>query len=114
MITIYHYNKCSKSRCVLGYLDENGQPYNTRFYLENPLNKQELINLHKKIDLSLIEMVRTNESIYRELFGKDTPSDDQLLDAIVAHPILLQRPIVEKDDVAIIARPPESVYNLIS
>ncbi|MCO5247664.1 MAG: arsenate reductase family protein [Chitinophagales bacterium] len=113
MITIYHYTKCSKSRCALTYLDKNGQPYNTRFYLDNPLSKEELIALSKKINAPLINMVRTNESIYKELFGSNVPSDEQLLEAMVAHPILLQRPIVERDDEAIIARPPEKVFELL-
>jgi arsenate reductase len=82
--------------------------------MEQVLSKDELLHLQQKLKLPLLEMVRTNEAVYKTRFGKHQPSDEELLQAILEHPILLQRPIVETETAAIIARPPEKVLDFIS
>jgi len=114
MIQIYHYNKCGKSRGALCLLENKNAKFSVRYYIDNPLNVKELKALHKKLNVPLIEMVRTNETVYKKLFADKTPTDKQLLEAIAEHPILLQRPIVETNESAIIARPPEKVLDFIN
>ena len=113
MITIYHFNRCSKSRQALAILEEKGKPFQIRYYIEEPLNSEEIIILQQQLHLPLIELVRTNENSYKELFGTNTPDDSALIQAIVDYPILLQRPIVVSDDRAVIARPPERVLEIL-
>lgn len=113
MNTLYHSNRCSKSRNALKLLKEKEISFQVRYYLDQALNKEELIALQSKLQVPLIEMVRTSENVYKELFGKDTPSDDALLEAIIKHPILLQRPIFEIGEKAVIARPTEKLLEII-
>ena len=113
MITIYHFNRCSKSRQALAILEEKGNPFQIRYYIEEPLNSEEIIILQQQLHLPLIELVRTSESAYKELFGSNTPDNSALIQAIVDYPILLQRPIVVSDDRAVIARPPERVLEIL-
>ncbi len=113
MITIYHYNKCSKSRQALTLLEEKGIDFSVRYYLQHPLNKEEISALQQKLQIPLIRMVRTDEVIYKELFDKMTPSESELIQAMVENPVLLQRPVVETESKAVIARPPEKLLEII-
>jgi arsenate reductase (glutaredoxin) len=113
MLKIYHNGECSKCRGALEILIENGIPFEPRFYLAEPLSKEELKGLLTKLNLPAKDIVRTSEPLYTEKFEGKELSEDQWLDALVEHPILLQRPIVEKDSKAIIARPPERVFEMI-
>ncbi|MCO5231818.1 MAG: hypothetical protein M9958_11765 [Chitinophagales bacterium] len=113
MLKIYHYNKCSKSREALCILEDKSTNFTVRYYIDNPLNKEEIIALQKKLNLSLIDMIRTNEAEYKSLFLDKQPNENQLIDALLTYPKLLQRPIVEMDDSAIIARPPEKIFEFI-
>ncbi|MCO5232326.1 MAG: hypothetical protein M9888_01165 [Chitinophagales bacterium] len=94
-------------------LEEKSENFSVRYYIDNPLNQEEILALQKKLNLPLIEMIRTNEPEFKELFPDKHPNENQLIAALLAHPKLLQRPIVEKDDNAIIARPPEKLSEWI-
>jgi arsenate reductase len=113
MLKIYHNGECSKCKGALEILIEKGVAYEPRFYLAEPLSKEELKDLLKKLDLSAKDIVRTSEPLYTEQFDGKVLTDDEWLDVIVENPILLQRPIIEKGDKAIIARPPERVFEMI-
>ncbi len=111
MTTIYHYARCSKSRGALCILEDQGADFTIRYYLDNPLSPEEIKALQKKLGVPLKEMIRTGEQKYRELFGLTEPDDNQLIRALQEFPVLLQRPIVEKEDYAIIARPPGKLFD---
>jgi len=83
------------------------------YYLE-PLSEKKLRELIKKIGIKPRELLRTGESIYRELeLSKKDLSDDEIISLMVAHPDLMQRPIVERGDRAVLGRPTENVKELL-
>ncbi|SDC09255.1 arsenate reductase (glutaredoxin) [Paraburkholderia lycopersici] len=115
MITIYHNPRCSKSRaaCDLVSTVNVNEPVEVIEYLKQPLTVEQLKALHAMLGGPVLDMIRTGESEYEEL-GLNAPgvTDDQLYEAIVRHPILLQRPIVVRQGRAIIGRPIENVSAL--
>lgn len=113
MIQILHNNRCGKSRTALQILEDKNIPFEVIEYLKNPLTEKEIKALLKKLQLKPIDMMRTKESIFKELFGNTTPNDETLIQAMVTHPILIERPIVVNEDKAIIARPPELVLEIV-
>lgn len=113
MIEIYHNNSCSKSRNALAILREKGIDFSIRNYIEQPLNQEEIQRLQSLLNVPLIDMVRTNESIFKEKFSGTTPTENDLILALLQYPILLQRPIVVNGDRAIIARPSERVLEIM-
>jgi arsenate reductase len=83
-------------------------------YYEQPFTRAQLKSLLKKAGLSPRDVLRTKEDAYKELgLAKKNLSDDELIDLMVTHPDLIQRPIVEKGDRAILARPAETVRQLL-
>jgi arsenate reductase len=83
------------------------------YYLE-PLSEKKLRELIKKIGIKPRELLRTGESIYRELeLSKKDLSDDEIISLMIAHPDLIQRPIVERGDRAVLGRPTENVKALL-
>lgn len=111
MLTIYHNPRCSKSREALALLQEHAQAHDDRItvieYLKTPPTRAELAELRRRLGCPAADMVRKNEDEFAAL-GLAGASDDALLDALAAHPKLLQRPIVVTEDGrALIARPPE-------
>jgi arsenate reductase (glutaredoxin) len=117
MITLYHNPRCSKSRgaCELieNVYNPTNEPVEVIEYLRNPLTVAQLKELNTMLGCPVRDMLRGNESVYKELGLADpAQTDDQLYQAIAAHPILLQRPIVVRDGRAVIGRPPENVKAL--
>ena len=111
-LIIYHNGRCSKSRGALEILLEHNIPHEVRWYLADPLNKKELRTLLKKLGMKASALVRKTEPLYKEQFaGKDIPEKDWLT-ILTENPILIERPIVELGDKAIIARPAERLYEL--
>ena len=113
MIQIYHNNSCSKSRNALAILQEKSIDFSVKYYIEHPLHQEEIKSLQDLLQVPIIDMVRTNESVYKELFGSSTPTEEELLQALLQHPILLQRPIVVNGERAVIARPAERVLEIL-
>jgi arsenate reductase len=114
MIRIYHNNRCSKSRATLALLQERADEVEVINYLDTPPNATELTGLLKQLGMTARQLLRTGEAEYAEL-GLDSPSlDDQaLIAAMVAHPRLIERPIVVANGKAVIGRPPESVLAIL-
>lgn len=113
MATIYHNPRCSKSRQTLELLNENGIEPNVVLYLESPLNADQLHQLLDKLDIDVRQLLRTSEQEYKDLGLAATDlTEQQLIDAMVAHPRLMQRPIVVNGEKAAIGRPPEAVLAL--
>ncbi|WP_193161136.1 arsenate reductase (glutaredoxin) [Microbulbifer hainanensis] len=114
MWTIYHNPRCSKSRQTLQLLQDNGIEPEVVLYLETPPSSKSLGELLQKLGIGARDLLRTGEDAYKELELKDPGlSDAQLIDAMVQHPKLIQRPIVVKGDRAVLGRPPENVLELL-
>ncbi|MCX5723761.1 MAG: arsenate reductase (glutaredoxin) [Nitrospirae bacterium] len=113
-VTIYQKPTCSTCRQAVQVLKESGQPFTAVNYYEQPFTKAQLKGLLKKAGLAPKDILRTKEDIYKELgLAKKNLSDDEWLDVLIAHPDLIQRPIVEKGEQAILARPVESINKLL-
>ena len=111
-VKIYHNPRCSKSRNALAFLEEKGVEAEVVKYLETPPSKEELKELLTMLGMSARELMRTKEDIYKELGLKDVNDEDALMDAMVANPKLIERPIVIKDNRAAIGRPLENIDRL--
>ncbi|MDH5354378.1 MAG: arsenate reductase (glutaredoxin) [Gammaproteobacteria bacterium] len=113
-LTIYHNPNCSKSRETLDILTSNDRRPEIVEYLIEPPTKEVLEGIVKLLNISPAELVRTGEPAYEQAgLNIDTMSEDQIIDAICAHPSLLQRPIVVSGNKAIIGRPPSRVLDII-
>lgn len=112
-LTIYHNPACSKSRETLALIQASGIKPRIVQYLQTPPDEAELAALVHKLGIAPAELVRTNEPVFREKYAGKTLDDEAWIRAIVADPILLQRPIVVRGDVAVIGRPPENAKRLL-
>jgi len=112
-IKIYHNPRCSKSRNTLALLEEQGVDAEVVKYLETAPNKEELKALLKMLGMTARELMRTKEEVYKELGLKDVADEEALIEAMVANPKLIERPIVVKDGKAVIGRPIENVVELL-
>ena len=112
-ITVYEKPTCTTCRSVAKILINNGVDFDKVNYYIKPFSKAKLKLLLKKMNLTPAELLRKNESVYKVLkFKNKNFNDDQLIDLMIANPDLVQRPIVEMDDKAILARPAEKIKEL--
>ena len=109
---IYHNVRCRKSREALKIIESKSGKIEVIEYLKNPIQKKDLKDILKFLKISAIDLIRKNESIYKEEFRGKNFSNDEWVEIILKHPILMERPIIVKDNQAVIARPPEKVLNL--
>ena len=114
MIRIYHNSHCSKSRATLALLEERGCQVEVINYLDTPPDAAVMVVLLKQLGMRARELLRTGEAEYEEL-GLAEPSlgDDVLIAAMVAHPKLIERPIVVANGKAALGRPPEAVLAIL-
>lgn len=113
-VTIYHNPRCSKSRQTLALLRDKGFEPEVIEYLKTPPGKKELKDILEKLGLSPRQLLRKNEAAYQDMQLDDAGlSDDQLMDAMIEHPVLIERPIVLANNQAVIGRPPESVLDIL-
>lgn len=112
-ITIYHNPRCSKSRSACQIVAERGIPATVINYLETPPDIDELRSLLAKLGMPASELVRRGEAVFKENYAGKTLGEDDWLAALVAHPILIERPIVVRGERAVIGRPPEKVLALL-
>ena len=112
MIRIYHNNRCSKSRATLALLE--GRDVEVVNYLDAPPDAAELKRLLKLLGIPARQLLRSGEAVFKELGLADPALDDEaLVAAMVAHPILIERPIVVANGKAAIGRPPEAVLAIL-
>ena len=112
---IYHNPRCSTSRTTLGLIRDAGVEPRIVEYLKTPPTRDELRDLIKRAGLTPRQVIRTKENLYRELKLDDPAvTEGQLLDAMVTHPILIERPLVATAKGVRLCRPPESVIDLLS
>ncbi|MEH6404268.1 MAG: arsenate reductase (glutaredoxin) [Sneathiella sp.] len=113
-VTIYHNPRCSKSRQTLSLLEENGVKPDIIEYLKTPPSREALMDILDKLDLSPRDLMRKGEAEFKDNNLSDpTLSDQQLIDAMLEHPKLIERPIVIANGKARIGRPPESVLEIV-
>ena len=113
-VTIYHNPRCSKSRQTLELIQQHGISANIVEYLKSDLSKKELQKAVRLLDVDIREIIRTGDSLYSELGLADVSlTQDQLIEAIIENPTLLQRPIVVANEKAVIGRPPENVLKIL-
>ena len=111
---IYHNPRCSKSRQTLEILNQQDVDTEIVLYLENPPSAQEVASILQKLGLSSRDIIRKGEEEYKLLNIKDQSlTENELISFMSENPKLIERPIVVKDDKAIIGRPPENVLSLL-
>jgi len=111
MLKIYHNNRCSKSRQCLALMPTEGVEIID--YIKNPMSKAELSALITKIGISPMQLIRKGEPVWKENYKGKELTDAELVDAMVANPKLIERPIVETKDKALVCRPPELVLEML-
>ena len=111
---IYHNPRCSKSRGALALIEEGGITPEVIRYLDTPPTRDELVSLLAKLGMKPSELVRTGEDVYKAEYAGKPMSEDDWLDAMIRHPVLIERPIVVAGDRAVVGRPPERVLELLS
>ncbi|WP_260513679.1 arsenate reductase (glutaredoxin) [Serratia fonticola] len=114
-VTIYHNPRCSKSRETLALLEQHGVEPQVVLYLDTPPSVAELKKLLQELGFtSARELMRKKEDLYKKLdLADETLSEEQLLQAMVSNPKLIERPIVVKGGKARIGRPPEQVLEIL-
>lgn len=113
-ITIYHNPRCSKSRQTLALLEAQGIEPTIVRYLDTPPNANELKKLLNALGIKAQDLLRKNEELYKTLnLGSSALSENSIIDTMVKHPILIERPIVVKGKRAVLGRPPENILELL-
>jgi arsenate reductase len=110
---IYHNPRCSKSREALQILKDNSCEIEVVEYLKDTPNKEELTTLIETLGIAPHDLIRTGETIYKEQFKGKNLSNEAWIDAMVAYPVLIERPIVIQDGKAVIGRPPTRVLDIL-
>ena len=114
-ITVYEKPTCTKCREMNKFLVDHGVDFSKVNYYIEPLSEEKLRELVKKMGIKPRELLRSSESIYRELgLGKKDFSDEEIISLMAKHPDLIQRPIVERGDRAVLGRPTERVEALLT
>lgn len=113
-IVIYHNPRCSKSRQTLEPLREQGIEPEQKTYLTDPPSRDELVHVLDLLGMQPRDLMRKGQKEYKAS-GLDNPelSRDQLIDAMLAQPVLIERPIVINGDRAALGRPPEQVLEIL-
>ncbi len=112
-ITIFHNPRCSKSRAALALLQEKGATLDIVEYLKTPPSRAELAAIMKKLGMKPEAVVRKGETEFKEQYAGRTLTDGEWLDALAAHPVLIERPIAVRGERAVLGRPPENVLSLL-
>lgn len=113
LINVYEKPTCTTCRKVVKILDKNGVDFNKVNYFVDPFTKSKLKILLEKMGMKPSELLRKNDKEYKELDLKNRKySEDEILHLMIENPNLVQRPIVEKGEKAILARPPEKINEL--
>lgn len=110
---IYHNPRCKKSRETLALIREAGIEPEIIEYLKTPPSAAELKSLLKMLGIAAGDLIRKQEKVYKETFKGQQLSEEEWIDVMVAHPKLIERPIVVEGDKAILGRPPGNVRQLL-
>jgi len=111
---IYHNPRCRKSRETLAIIQEKGVEPEIVEYLKTPIDEATLKDILDKLGMAPMDITRKEEKLFKEDFKGKELSDAEWIKILVDNPVLIQRPIVIKDNKAILGRPPENVLSLLS
>ena len=114
MFKIYHNNRCRKSRFALKELIASGLEVEVIEYLKMPLDNAQLRKLVAALDITPYDLIRRGEKIFKEQYKKFHPDNVDWIQAMVDYPVLMERPIIQKRELAIIGRTPESIQKIIT
>ncbi|MFN0174573.1 MAG: arsenate reductase (glutaredoxin) [Saprospiraceae bacterium] len=112
MLKIYHNTRCGKSRCALQVVEASAQPVEVVDYLKNPPTEAELRDLLALLSKKPLELIRQKEPVFQEKFKDQNHSDEEWIKIMIAHPILIERPIVVMDGKAWVARDAQSLEEI--
>jgi arsenate reductase len=113
MVQIWHNNRCSKSREAKKILEESNVPHGTFEYLKEEFTKETILDIMKKLNITDIkDMLRKKEDEYKVL-NIENKTQNEIIEIILNTPKLIERPIIIKDEKAVIARPMENLINLL-
>lgn len=113
MIKIYHNPRCRKSREGLQILEDSGKEFEIVKYLDEIPTEKELSDIIKLLNINPIDLVRKNESIWKDNYKNKELTDNEIITAMVQNPKLIERPIVVNNNKAIVGRPPENIKKII-
>ena len=113
MITVYHNNRCRKSREGLAIIENSGKPFKVIKYLEDTPSVEELSEIITLLGIKPIDLVRKNEAIWKSDYKGKELSDSAIIEAMVKNPKLIERPIVVIGNKAVLGRPPEAILDIL-
>lgn len=113
MIKIYHNPRCSKSRQGYEILEKSGYKFETIKYLENLPTEKEIKEILNLLKIKPEQLIRKNEAAWKENYKGKKLTDDEVIQAMVKYPKLIERPIVINGDKAVIGRPPELIITIL-
>ena len=111
---VYHNPRCRKSREVLALLESKKCEVEIVEYLKNPLTASEIKHLIKMLNMSAFDLIRKEEKIFKEHYKNKKLKEEDYVKILCLHPILIQRPIIVKDNFAVLGRPPINVLDLLN
>ncbi len=114
MIRIYHNPRCRKSREGLALVEASGQPFEIVYYMDTVPDKVEIQEIIRQLGIKPIELVRTQEAIWKAEFKGKELSEDMVLDALSTYPKLIERPIVLNNQQGVVGRPPEKISDFLN
>ena len=110
---IYHNPRCSKSREALAIIYENNYEVEIVDYLKNPPNKEEIKKIIQLLNISAVDLIRKEEKIFKDGYKNKNLNEEECVELLCMHPIIIQRPIIIKDNSAVLGRPPINVLDLL-
>ena len=113
-LKIYHNSRCRISREALQLIQQRGFNPDIIQYLNDPPSKEELKNILAILNYKPIELVRTNEEIWKRNFKNKTLNENDIINAMIDYPKLIERPIIINKNKAVVGRPPENVLKILS
>ena len=111
---IYHNPRCRKSREGVQYLTDKGVKFEIIEYLKNNLSKETIQILLNKLNITALELIRKNEKIWKENYKDKSLSEKELVEVLHKEPKLIERPIIESENLAVIGRPKENIDSLFN
>ncbi len=113
MIQVYHNSRCGKSRCAVQLLEESGQAFEIKAYLQEIPTHEELKIVLEKLGIKPIDLIRKKETVFIEKYKGKSFTDTEWIDIMIKNPILIERPIVINGNKAVIARPAELLLGIL-
>lgn len=110
---IYHNPRCSKSRDSYNYLKDKNINLEVIEYLKTPFTKEDIQSILKKLKIEAKELIRKNETIFKDNFKNKELTENEWIDAMLKYPKLIERPIIVLGDRAVIGRPKENIDSLL-